>query len=112
MTLENLSLTGGVGSPSNHGGGVNIRGGSQTVIITDSVIANNQTLSYGGGLAAIDNANVILINTSVSGNTSNGAGIGTSGGGGIYCENSDISMFGSSRLSLNTCKLPRRRSLS
>ena len=73
VTISNNSNnSGGFGG----GGGLNIDSYPGTVVVMNCVVTNNSTTANGGGIS--NGGRAILINTTISGNTSYGAG------GGLY----------------------------
>jgi hypothetical protein len=83
MTLSNSTVSANTAnSGSAYGGGIYQRNG--TLTIADSIIANNTTTGFGGGIFLSNSysGNVIVSNSTISGNTANGSS--SSSGGGIY----------------------------
>lgn len=103
--MSNLEITGG--DSTSGGGGIDIVGGPKTIALTDIRISNNQG-RYGGGISARHSAPnttelQVLIDgdSAISGNVSTESGFNF-GGGGLYCENASVYVYGGSYLLANS----------
>ena len=113
LTLAGLTLTGGR-TTTQDGGGVYFRS-DESLTIEDSLIAGNSAsgeFSSGGGVAS-DSGNILLLNSTVSNNstsgdgfTSTGSGIfpsfANTGGGGISTNSGSVSLINSTISNNNT----------
>lgn len=88
VEMEQLTLTGGVVSGAEKGGGIRMYGDSG-LQLTDVTVSNNSAASYGGGISIFEYANVTLTDSTVSANTAYG-------GGGVYLIGSSLTLSGSS----------------
>ena len=70
------------------GGGVAF-GGTGTLTVTDSLIAENVAGGGGGGIYASGSGTLTLTNMTLSGNNALGAGVDTPGGGGAFFQGPD-----------------------
>src|SRR5438093_286705 len=77
VTINNLTITGGIASGFlSFGGGLNIAGGGAAVIMNNSTVSGNTGLNGGGILCVL--CALTVTNSTISGNTASGAN-----GGGI-----------------------------
>ena len=87
LTLTEVTLDGNdtgpdspiMGAPGN-GGGLHVSGAGNSVTIDRSTISNNIAANEGGGLWNFDDSDMMVWNSTIFGNTANGA----PGGGGIF----------------------------
>jgi hypothetical protein len=70
------------------GGGVGVTGGTSVLVLTNTTISGNSTNGDGGGLAAFDAALVTLTNVTVANNTADADASGTGNGGGTFIDTS------------------------
>ncbi len=82
LTLENITLTGGITDISTLGGGPAIYSRDTNIILNDSVITGNFAMSGGGGI--VINGDDITLNRSVISDNLGVSGGGISEGGGGY----------------------------
>lgn len=84
VLIDNITLTGGTGSPE--GGGLRVIGSSADVEVQNSTITNN-TAASGGGVANIfSGGTVTIVNSTISGNTA------TAAGGGIFNDDDTVTV--------------------
>jgi hypothetical protein len=85
LTLRNLSLVDG---RDTEGGGIFVVGGKLT--LDHSLVANNETVTNGGGINADDRSEVVLVNSTMSGNVAGLVGGGIITHGALTIRNSTI----------------------
>lgn len=84
VLIDNITLTGGTGSPE--GGGLRVIGSSADVEVQNSTITNN-TAASGGGVANIfSGGTVTIVNSTIAGNTA------TAAGGGIFNDDDTVTV--------------------
>ena len=85
-----------------YGGAIYVTGAKANATFKNSTITNNQAY-YGGGIAALNGANVSLVGTTVSWNKTNDVkNVAGKSGGGIYAKESSLSIAGNSKVISNT----------
>ena len=92
LTMENCTVVGNEGTGTQGGAGIYLHFGTMTAI--NSTISDNITNNMGGGLLATWKSKATLIHTTISGNLAN-ENYETEpwgGGGGIYSEDSTITL--------------------
>ena len=81
LTLTEVTMDANqTGSSPGNGGGLHVSGPNNTVTIDRSTVSNNVAANEGGGLWNFDNSDMRVWNSTIFGNTANGA----PGGGGIF----------------------------
>ena len=93
--IGTLNLGKGVtitGNTAKNGGGVYTKGKDGKVTINNSTITENKATGNGGGICAEDNSTVTVVGGEISSNTSTGVEQTTSGGGGLYTNNSTVTL--------------------
>ena len=87
--LYGITITGG--KTSDNGGGICNFG---TLTVTNCMISGNTTLSYGGGIYNENGSLLMVMNSTISGNSAVGAN-GSGSGGGIYNNSCIVSVMNS-----------------
>ena len=83
LTLDGVVITGN-SSTYGPGGGLEVTGPSPLVTVRNSTISNNGAPSFGGGISAFGGASLLLLDSTVSGNSTTTVQYSGSGAGGIY----------------------------
>ena len=88
VTISNGNAPAGEGSDC---GGICVSDPGSKLTLTDSVVAGNTALTFGGGIGLYHGGSATLTNDTITGNAVSTAGNQDGGGGGIYVVNDDTS---------------------
>ncbi len=88
LTVENLTITHGLGEDGNGGGGLLVQGG--TIELRNSIVTGNSAGVLGGGGIQAHGGVMTLTNTTVSDNSAGDGGGGIYGGGVLTLNNSTV----------------------
>lgn len=94
LTLEDISISGGNGG-DNAGGGIST--GGTTVTLRRCIVSGNRSTYFGGGIFVANGGSIVLVDSSVSDNSTGAIGIG----GGIAADDASTIVLTGSTISDN-----------